>query len=955
MADVFLSYSRLDGQFVGRLASALEARGKGVWVDVEGIRDGEVFPEALRRAIESSDAFVFVISPDSVHSSFCEEEVEHAARLNKRIVPLSLRPVADEDLPADVRFRNWIPTSGDGEFEGTVERLVTALDTDLEWERQHSRLTVKALEWDQSGRDRSFLLRGADLSAAERWLAAGADKDPGPTTLEAEYLVAGRRATARRQRGFAVASLLVAAVAIGLLVFALISRSAAVNQALTSDAESVGAQAVAQKNLDLAMLDAVAGVKLKNRLQTRSDLLTVLQDNPDAIRLLRLSHDEITALAVDPMGKLLAAGDSAGVVRFEKMSRWRPEGSQVRLPGVVMDRGLAFATHGGPLGVLTTSEAAATPSGPTVSTNASLYMVDIASRKFRRLVFLRGRIPTGTDPGAALAFSPNGNRVALAFGTSGPDGSFVSARLSVLDVSSGRVIWRRKYPLRPGQQGIRVQFAPDGTLVTSAQQGYTLLWNARTGRLVRRFPFGGEPAVSANGQTLAVAVNNPSLLTASSRIAVIALRTGRYRFLAEGVSSTWVKTIAITPDGRTIIGTTLHGDTDVWGVASGSILYTIAAPVGAVGTAAVDPAVRTLLVGSRDGGVTAFDLSGPRRLGRAFQWGPPGQSCVSGVCFVVNRQSSLMANTQGDGTTALVDLRTLRPVGTLPARDGSLAPAIAFFPDGRTLVTGGVTGRLTVWDTSSHRVLRTIKIGAPVTGADVSRDGRLIAVQTQAQGSTGSVVQVRSASGGKPLWSRQLTDGASGVYFSRNGREVVGLGCCTAVSTVAGWDARSGHQLFRRRLTNHATAIAISPDSRVLGLGTENGQVLLWNAVRGTSDQPPLHVASASIAALSFSPDGRQLVASSTDESTTLWNLGSRTQVGDSFPSRPVIITEPGFAPNGKLIIAYLADAAEWPMNVGAWERFACQVAGRNLTKAEWHDVLPNRPYVRVCPGEGAG
>ena len=79
MADVFLSYSRLDGAFVRRLLSALEARGKDVWVDVDGIRDGEVFPEALRRAIESSDAFVFVISPDSVHSSFCEEEVEHAA------------------------------------------------------------------------------------------------------------------------------------------------------------------------------------------------------------------------------------------------------------------------------------------------------------------------------------------------------------------------------------------------------------------------------------------------------------------------------------------------------------------------------------------------------------------------------------------------------------------------------------------------------------------------------------------------------------------------------------------------------------------------------------------------------------------------------------------------------------------------------------------------------------
>jgi hypothetical protein len=44
-------------------------------------------------------------------------------------------------------------------------------------------------------------LRGSELKAAEAWLAAGADKDPGPTALETEYLVAARRAAARRQRG----------------------------------------------------------------------------------------------------------------------------------------------------------------------------------------------------------------------------------------------------------------------------------------------------------------------------------------------------------------------------------------------------------------------------------------------------------------------------------------------------------------------------------------------------------------------------------------------------------------------------------------------------------------------------------------------------------------------------------------------------------------------------------
>jgi YVTN family beta-propeller protein len=197
MPDAFISYSRHDADFVRRLAAGLGERGKDVWIDVDGIRDAEVFPEALRHAIEASDAFVFVISPDAISSEFCEQEVAHAAGLNKRIVPLALRPVRDEEVPEGVRVRNWIPAGEEWEFDTTVNRVVKALDTDLEWERQHSRLTVKALEWEQAGRDRSFLLRGADLKAAERWLAAGAGKDPGPTAVETEYLTVARQRVRR--------------------------------------------------------------------------------------------------------------------------------------------------------------------------------------------------------------------------------------------------------------------------------------------------------------------------------------------------------------------------------------------------------------------------------------------------------------------------------------------------------------------------------------------------------------------------------------------------------------------------------------------------------------------------------------------------------------------------------------------------------------------------------------
>ncbi|MBV9167722.1 MAG: PQQ-binding-like beta-propeller repeat protein [Solirubrobacterales bacterium] len=937
---------------MSRLAAALSERGKEVWVDVEGVRDAEVFPEALRGAIESSDAFAFVISPDAVKSAFCVEEIEHAARLNKRIIPLALRLVPDEEIPEEVRFRNWIPAGEDSDFAATVERLLKALDTDLEWEREHSRVTVRALEWDRSRRDRSFLLRGADLRSAEAWLAAGAGKDPGPTALETEYVVAGRRAAALRQRGLLVASLVVAAVSVGLLIFALISRGEAVSQALTSDAERVGAQGVNEKNVDLAMLYAVAGVKLQNRLQTRSDLLTVLQNNPDAIRLLRPSQNEITSLAVNGGGQLLATGDSGGIVRFEDMSHWTASGRPLALKGSIPQEAMMFSPDGRTLAVLSET---GSPEGPNQAGRTNLYSIDVATRRVRLLGSWGGVFSSVPYPGASLAYDRSGRHLALSISTNSANGSVAADTLTLIDPSTGRTIWQRQYPLLAGglQLEARLVFAPNGTLVTSAQQGDTLIWNPRTGRVERRFPIGGQPAINAAGDRLALAINSPSLATATSRIALLDLRTGHYRFLPAGLPNAWLRGFAFTPDGESIVSATTHGQVDVWDVASGTILATIPPPGGDRASEVLAPSGRTVLVGSEAGTVVAYDLSGSRRLGRAFQWGPPAQSCAAAPCIAINRQSNLMATDQGDGSVALIALPNLRLAATLPARNGPFAPAIAFFPDGRTLLTGGSTGQLTLWDTRSHTVLRTIKIDAPVYWGAVSPGGRLLAVQTQTSTSPSAQVQVRPVTGGRPLWTHPLQDGTGGLYFSPDGREVAALGCCTSLSTVASWNARTGRELFSRRLANHATAIAFSPDSRLLAVGTEDGHVLFWDARGGVEAAPALRVSTGNVAQIAFSPDGSTMAAASHDGSTTLWDLRSGTQIGGSFPERPNVITSPVFAPNGKLVIDYLADAAEWPMDVASWERFACQVAGRNLTQAEWRDVLPNRSYMQVCPANG--
>ena len=72
--------------------------------------------------------------------------------------------------------------------------MLKALDTDLEWHQEHTRLLTRAKEWDKEGRDSSFLLRGKDLEAAEESLHRAAGKEPEPTTLQSQYITASRKA-----------------------------------------------------------------------------------------------------------------------------------------------------------------------------------------------------------------------------------------------------------------------------------------------------------------------------------------------------------------------------------------------------------------------------------------------------------------------------------------------------------------------------------------------------------------------------------------------------------------------------------------------------------------------------------------------------------------------------------------------------------------------------------------
>ena len=157
-----------------------------------------------------------------------------------------------------------------------------------------------------------------------------------------------------------------------------------------------------------------------------------------------------------------------------------------------------------------------------------------------------------------------------------------AARLMMLDASTGRTRWQRRYPIHPtsklgpgvpGQLAPEVEFTRGGLLLTSAQQGETLLWSARSGRILRRFPVGGFAGVSADGHQVALGIDSSSFSTPSASVTILDLRTGRQRRLRADLPSEWIRTIAFTPDGARIVA----GTTDtvhVWDVASGQIAET---------------------------------------------------------------------------------------------------------------------------------------------------------------------------------------------------------------------------------------------------------------------------------------------------------------------------------------------------------------------------------------------
>lgn len=189
---IFVSYSRNDTAFVDELVAGLELAGFAPFVDKKDIAPGELWEDRLQGLILSADTIIFVISPESVSSSRCAWELSESDRLGKRILPIVWRRVPDEQVPYTLNRRNYVFFEEGRSFTQALTELSRALRTDLEWVREHTRLSEIAARWRMRGQGSHLLLKGKDIDDADAWLGRAPKAISAPTQELIEFIQGSR-------------------------------------------------------------------------------------------------------------------------------------------------------------------------------------------------------------------------------------------------------------------------------------------------------------------------------------------------------------------------------------------------------------------------------------------------------------------------------------------------------------------------------------------------------------------------------------------------------------------------------------------------------------------------------------------------------------------------------------------------------------------------------------------
>jgi WD40 repeat protein len=257
----------------------------------------------------------------------------------------------------------------------------------------------------------------------------------------------------------------------------------------------------------------------------------------------------------------------------------------------------------------------------------------------------------------------------------------------------------------------------------------------------------------------------------------------------------------------------------------------------------------------------------------------------------VSGLSSAITRTPFESGTASTDLfgdplppGALARLGTVRFRQGDPITALAFSPDGATLVSGGEDGTLRFWDTATGKMItRWHGENTSIDFIAFSRDGQLLAA-----GSPATSIGLREPATGNVIRRFGSWLGTGCVDFSPRANLIASSG---GDSIVHLWETATGRQLGQ--LVGHKGAVfaaRFSPDGKLLASAGKDKTVRLWD-VAALRELHRCTGHSVEIRSLAFSPDGQTLASMEASplafSGTRLWEVAT---------GREIRCLEPGLA-----------------------------------------------------------
>jgi hypothetical protein len=188
---VFLSYSSAKRPTAEDVAGALKDENHEVFFDKASLRQGFGFHRSIREAVRRSDAFVCLVSPESVKpGSYVLTEIGFAEarwpRPSGFVLPVILEPVPRDNVPAYLRRVTWLTPKGSvaAEVAAAIEQLATPDKLEPEEQRRWTEDAAQKTQGIQSFASWTSLVTTFGATIVTIVLAAGLVLRAGRSWLE---------------------------------------------------------------------------------------------------------------------------------------------------------------------------------------------------------------------------------------------------------------------------------------------------------------------------------------------------------------------------------------------------------------------------------------------------------------------------------------------------------------------------------------------------------------------------------------------------------------------------------------------------------------------------------------------------------------------------------------------------------------------------------------------------